>query len=107
MVGDWDVTSPDGSGLPVTLSFDAAGNFTAHPPGSEVCADTEQYGTYQLTPGMFELTSNVGLGQCAWWFSAGYQATFENCHRLHLSSVYDKCTGGRGYLNGASLLVKR
>jgi hypothetical protein len=107
MEGDWDATSTDGSGLPVTLSFDASGNFVAHEPGANVCSDTTKLGTYQLTPGTFEITSNVGLGACSWWYAASYAASFETCRRLRLQVVTDNCTGGRGYLNGASLLVKR
>lgn len=65
------------------------------------------YGTYQLTPGMFQLTSNVGTGLCHWWFWAGYPSKFDgDCSHLTTMQLYDNCTGGRGYLSGTAVMTR-
>lgn len=65
------------------------------------------YGTYRLSSGLFQLTSNVGMGLCHWWFDAAYPATFDaSCTQVKLTQAYDNCTGGRGYLNGQTTLTK-
>ena len=78
-------------------------------PWTPTCApDTPIYGTYRLSPGWFQLTSNVGLGVCAWWFTAAYPTQFDaDCSHLTLMQVYDNCTGGRGYFNGTTTLTRR
>jgi hypothetical protein len=66
------------------------------------------YGTYRLSPGLFQLTTNVGKGGRDWWFDAGYTTTFDaTCTKLALTQQYDNCTGGRAYFNGQTTLVKR
>ena len=110
MVGSWDVpANPTTPQTPAaTLSFDAMGNFVGGPLGSNLCAAHTMYGTYRLTPGLFQLTSNIGMGACHWWFDAGYPAIFDaSCTHVMLVQRYDNCTGGRGYLNGQTTLTKR
>lgn len=108
LVGTWDSTRVSSGDSAIALSFDGLGNFVGHPPGADPCTPTNQYGTYQLTPGQFYITSNVGFGRCAWWFTAGFGAAFENnCTQLTLAATFDNCTGGRGYLNGTTVLRKR
>jgi hypothetical protein len=110
MVGDWDLpANPNPPGAPAaTFSFDAAGNFVGGPQGSDLCASHTMYGTYQLTPGWFQLTTNVGLGACQWWFSAAYPASFSaDCASVTLTQMYDNCTGGRGYFNRVTTMTRR
>jgi hypothetical protein len=110
MVGDWDVSANTGPvGAPATMfSFDAAGNFVMRAPGANVCDGLGPYGTYALSPGMFQLTSNIGLGSCAWWFTGGFPAAFDaSCDHLSLTRQYDNCTGGRGYFNEPTTLTRR
>ncbi|HEX9295436.1 MAG TPA: hypothetical protein VF881_06360 [Polyangiaceae bacterium] len=99
MVGTWDVPSaPDAPAA--SFSFDEVGNFVGALLGSELCASHTMYGTYSLTPGLFELTTNIGMGGCAWWFGAGYTATFDgNCAHLMIRPMWDGCTGGRRYFD--------
>jgi len=110
MVGTWDLpanSSPPGAPA-AALSFDGLGNFVGGPPDSDLCAAHTMYGTYRLSPGLFQLTSNIGMGLCQWWFDAGYPATFDDsCTRLTLMQRFDNCTGGRGYLNGRTTLTRR
>jgi hypothetical protein len=90
------------------FSFDAAGNFVVGAPGANICDGHGGYGTYALTPGMFQLTSNIGLGGCAWWYSAGYPAVFDtSCDQLSLTPEIDNCTGGRGYFNEPTTMTRR
>lgn len=108
--GTWEV--PANPVMPVTpaalLTFDAAGNFVGAPLASDNCPGPTMYGTYRLSPGWFQLTSNVGMGLCAFWFTAAYPATFDqDCATLMLVQMFDGCTGGRGYLNGQTTLVRR
>jgi hypothetical protein len=92
----------------LSISFDALGNFVAGPPGADLCAGHTMYGTYRLMPGVFELTQNVGMGFCDFWFGGGFNATFDaGCNRVRLVTTWDNCTGGRGYFNGTNELVKR
>jgi hypothetical protein len=110
MLGDWDV--PANPVTPVepaaVLSFDAQGNFVGGPANSNLCAAHTMYGTYRLSPGLFQLTTNVGMGLCHWWFDAGYPAKFDaSCTHVTLVQMYDNCTGGRGYLNGTTTLTRR
>jgi hypothetical protein len=110
MVGTWEV--PANTVTPVepaaSLSFDSYGNFVGGPQGSNLCASHTMYGTYRLSPGLFQLTSNVGMGLCTWWLDAGYPATFDqDCKHVMLTQFYDNCTGGRGYLNGQTTLTRR
>jgi hypothetical protein len=108
LVGTWDSESVDQGAKPLSISFDALGNFVAGDVGADLCASHSMYGTYRLTAGFFELTQNIGMGLCDFWFSAKYPATFaDGCSRMNLTQMYDNCTGGRGYLNGRSTLVKR
>ena len=107
MVGTWDLAAT-ASSPSASFSFDAAGNFVGGPVGSDLCAAHTMYGTYRLSPGLFQFTSNVGMGQCDWWFDAGYPATFSSgCDQLSLVQHYDNCTGGRGYFNGPTTLTRR
>jgi hypothetical protein len=110
MVGTWDV--PANTAMPTakaaSIAFDAAGNFVGGPLGSDLCAAHTMYGTYRLAPGLFQLTSNVGMGGCYWAMGAGYAATFdETCTTVKLAREYDGCTGGRGYLNEPTTLTRR
>jgi hypothetical protein len=107
MAGTWDLAAT-ASSPSATFSFDDAGNFVGGPLGSDLCAAHTMYGTYRLSPGLFQLTSNVGMGQCQWWFDAGYPATFDaSCNQLSLVHRFDNCTGGRGYFNGDTVLTRR
>jgi hypothetical protein len=110
MVGTWDVPPNDGpiSAPAAVFSFDAAGNFVAAPEGTNLCDGHTMYGTYALSPGMFQLTSNVGFGVCAWWFTGAFPATFDaSCDHLSLTRQYDGCTGGRGYFNLPTTITRR
>jgi hypothetical protein len=107
MVGTWDVPA-SASAPAATFSFDEVGNFVGGPAGSDLCASHTMYGTYWLSAGVFELTTNVGMGQCQWWFGTGFRTQFDSsCRQLTLMQVWDNCTGGRGYLNGGATLTKR
>jgi hypothetical protein len=110
MVGTWDV--PANKAIPTapvaSIAFDGEGNFVGGPPGSNLCADHTMYGTYRLSPGLFQLTSNVGMGGCSWSLGAGYAATFDaSCSTVELVLHTDGCTGGRGHLNGPTTLTRR
>jgi hypothetical protein len=110
MVGTWDVPANNATPYapPAWITFDANGGFVGGPQDQTVCSGYSMYGTYQLLPGLFELTTNVGMGLCAWWFDAGYPATFDaDCTHVTLMQYYDNCTGGRGYLNGTTTLARR
>jgi hypothetical protein len=57
---------------------------------------------------MFQLTSNVGFGACAWWYTGGWPAVFDaSCNQLSLTRQWDNCTGGRGYFNEPTTLTLR
>jgi hypothetical protein len=107
MVGTWDV--PATTLAPAaTLSFDEAGNFVGGPAGSDLCSSHTMYGTYWLSAGIFELTTNTGMGICPWWYAAAYQARFASgCGQLTLMDIEDDCTGGRGYFDIQTTLTKR
>jgi hypothetical protein len=110
LVGDWSVPAGTGAvGAPASVfSFDAAGNFVAGLAGSNLCDGHTAYGTYALSLGTFQLTSNVGLGLCQWWFTAAYQASFDaTCNQLSLSVETDGCTGGRGYFDDIPTTLTR
>jgi hypothetical protein len=110
MVGTWDLpANPNPPGAPAaTFSFDRAGNFVGGPLGSDLCAAHTMYGTYRVSPGWFQLTSNVGLGACAWWYTAGYPAVFtDDCNSVTLTQMWDNCTGGRGYFNQVTTMSRR
>jgi hypothetical protein len=110
MEGDWDVPANNGPvGAPASVfSFDAAGNFVAGPPSANLCDGFEAHGTYALSPGMFQLTSNIGLGACPWSDTAGFPAAFDaSCNHLSLTRQYDNCTGARGYFNEPTTLTRR
>jgi hypothetical protein len=107
LIGTWDLPASP-SAPAATLSFDEAGNFVGGPAGSDLCTSYAFYGTYWLSPGLFELTTNVGMGACQWWFTAGYQTSFaSDCGQLTLTDLWDNCTGGRGYFNEPSTLTRR
>jgi hypothetical protein len=109
MVGTWDLAKTSSSQA-ATFSFDAWGNFVGAPPGSDLCSLHTMYGTYYLSPGGFQITENVGMGDCQLWDGAGYSAAFDaTCTHLSLMQVYDNCTGGSGrrYFNGQTTLSKR
>ena len=110
MVGDWDVPANTGPvGAPASVfSFDAAGNFVAAPSTANLCDGFVAHGTYALSGGLFELTTNIGLGSCQWWYTAGFPAVFDaSCDHLSLTRLYDNCTGGRGYFNEPTTLTRR
>lgn len=110
MVGTWDVPANTGpvSAPASVFSFDAAGNFVAGPAGSNLCDGHSAYGTYALSPGTFQLTTNIGLGTCLWWYAASYSAVFDaSCDHLSLTRQIDDCTGGRGYFNLPTTLTRR
>jgi hypothetical protein len=108
LVGTWDTQTIDRGAKPLVISFDEVGNFAAGDPGANLCQAQPMYGPYELSPGRFELTQNVGMGLCDFWYSAGFRVMFDgSCSRLTLATVTDGCTGGRGYLNGVTSLVKR
>jgi hypothetical protein len=103
MVGDWDVPS---GGTPTVFSFDAAGNFVAG-GAATLCDGRNSYGTYALSDGLFQLTTNVGLG-CTWWYGASFSATFDpSCTQLSLTRVTDTCTGGRVVFNMPTTITRR
>ncbi len=112
MVGDWElpgnvVQTNQGptTGPPTVFSFDAAGNVMFG--GENICDVHYFFGTYALSPGMFQLTSNAP-GTCAWDYTAGYPAAFDaTCQHLSLTRQYDDCTGGRIYFNQPSILTRR
>ncbi|HLK92351.1 MAG TPA: hypothetical protein VKZ18_20825 [Polyangia bacterium] len=112
MVGDWElpgqvITTRTGTttGPPTVFSFDAAGNVMFG--GEDICDAPHFFGTYALSPGMFQLTSN-SPGTCAWNFAAGYAAAFDaTCDHVSLNPRYDDCTGGRIYFNAPSVLTRR
>jgi hypothetical protein len=110
MVGTWDVPAnePTPYAPAATLSFDEAGNFVGGDRGSDLCSAHTMYGTYRLSPNLFQLTTNVNMGQCQFWFSAGYPTHFDaSCTHLTLMQLWDNCTGGRGLLNGTTTLTRR
>ena len=110
MVGDWDVPANQGPvGAPASVfSFDAAGNFVVGSATANLCDARGPHGTYALSAGMFQLTSNIGLGSCAWWYTGGFPAVFDaSCNQLSLTRQYDNCTGGRGYFNEPTILTRR
>jgi hypothetical protein len=110
MVGTWDLpANAQGPGAPAAaISFDAAGNFVGGSPGANLCDAHAFYGTYRLSPGLFQLTSNVGMGLCAWWFNAAYPAALDaSCTHLTTTKGLDNCTSGRGYFNGTVTLTRR
>ncbi|MGH7435091.1 MAG: hypothetical protein ACRENE_05395 [Polyangiaceae bacterium] len=108
MVGTWDLAATASSPA-ASFSFDEAGNFVGGPLGSDLCTSHTMYGTYRLSPGMFQLTENIGMGGCAWWFDAGMMpAVFgASCNQVHLTQDWDNCTGGRGYFNGNTVMTRR
>ena len=109
MVGTWDLPAnlPTPQEPSAWITFDDAGNFTGAPVDG-TCGGFTFYGTYELTPQLFQLTTNVGMGQCAWWFSAAYPATFDDsCTHVTLVQHIDNCTGGRGWLNRTTTLTRR
>ncbi|HET6282787.1 MAG TPA: hypothetical protein VFH73_17620 [Polyangia bacterium] len=110
MIGTWDIPANNRQPFapPASISFDASGNFVAGDLGSNLCENAPMYGTYRLSPGLFQLTSNFNMGLCDWWYSAGYPATFDaTCAHVTLMQYWDNCTGGRGYLNGTTTLTRR
>jgi hypothetical protein len=108
MVGTWDLpaNNPTPQAPRAWITFDPAGNFTGAPVDSD-CPGYTFYGTYELTPQLFQLTSNVGMGQCSWWFNAAFPATFDDrCDHLTVVQHLDNCTGGRGWFNGTTTLTR-
>ena len=106
MVGTWELamTSQSPAG---TFSFDELGNFVGGVPGTDLCSSHTMYGTYRLSPGLFQFTENYDMGGCAWWFDAGFMTSFDaTCTHLTLVQEYDNCTGARGYFNGTTTLTK-
>jgi hypothetical protein len=120
MVGVWD-TMPDGVNPPAAFAFNEQGEWFGGPRGSDLCTAHSMFGTYQLidrpvgggdiAPGVsteFELVTNVGAGRCAFWFNAGFSPRFsEDCKSVELTTTWDNCTGGRGYLGSAEVLTRR
>lgn len=107
LIGDWD-TVPNGTDPSASYSFDGAGNWVACDLGSDLCAEHSMHGLYELSTGAFTLVTLSGMGQCQFWFSGYFRASFDaTCTTLSLSVTGDNCTGGRGYLNGDSVLKKR
>jgi hypothetical protein len=111
MAGTWDVPADTTSsaGAPAaTFSFDSLGNFVGGPAGVDLCTSHTMYGTYRLTSGLFQLTQNVGMGMCDFWFDAGYVAAFDStCSHMTITQMWDDCTGGRGYFNDPTTLTRR
>ena len=111
MVGSWDVpANPNAPSAPASVwSFDELGHFVVDAPGDDLCGPHTMWGTYRLgTDFGFQITSNWNLGLCDWWFTAAYPDSFSaDCSTLHLVQMSDNCTGGRGYLNGATALRRR
>jgi hypothetical protein len=110
MLGSWDVPANDATPqAPASRwSFDASGRFVVDSPSDDLCGPHNQWGTYQLAKGFFELTQNWNLGLCDWWFTADYPYKFsDDCKILTLTQQWDNCTGGRGYLNGMTKLTRR
>jgi hypothetical protein len=109
MVGTWAVPGNDRtpSVPPAWLTFDEQGRFSGGPLFDNGCPSHMMYGTYRLTPATFQLTSNVGMGLCSWWFTAAYEASFDgDCSHLTTTVFNDQCTGGRGYLNGTVTMTR-
>jgi len=52
-------------------------------PGFQACV-------CQLLPGMFWLTENVNMGECAWWFDAGYPTMFDATCTHHSCSAPER-----------------
>jgi hypothetical protein len=110
MVGTWDV--PANVMQPVepasVWSFDDLGHFVVGAPGDDLCGAHMMWGTYALSSGFFQITSNFNLGVCDWWLNAAYPYTFAgDCSTLTTVQMIDNCTGGRGYLNGTTVLRRR
>jgi hypothetical protein len=110
MVGSWDVPANDAApAAPASRwTFDVAGHFVVDAPGADLCAAHTQWGLYRLsTDGLFQITQNWNLGLCDWWFSAAYPYEFSaDCSTLTLTQQWDNCTGGRGYLNGTTMITR-
>jgi len=105
MVGDWELPPGGSFAVATVFSFDAAGNFVVGSTATNVCGAHGSYGTYALSTGMFQLTSNIGLGSCQWWYTGAYQAAFDStCSQLSLNRQWDNCTGGRLYFNEPTTL---
>jgi hypothetical protein len=118
LVGSWDTSETPTTGelappqqrMPASFSFDDAGNFVAAPEeGVDLCTSHPMYGTYDLSLGIFQLTTNVGLGVCSLWLDAAYAVSFStDCARMTTTmNHWDNCTGGRRYFNSPTTLVKR
>jgi hypothetical protein len=107
MVGSWNV--PGNAFVPASRwSFDDAGYFVIDSPSDDLCAPHMQWGTYQLSSGFFEINQNWNLGACGWDFTAAYPYQFSgDCSTLTLTTQWDNCTGGRGYLDGTANLMRR
>jgi len=107
MTGTWDLPA-SASAPAATLSFDNVGNFVGGPLDSDLCSAHTMYGTYALLPGLFQITENIGMGSCEWWFDGGWTPSFSpDCSQVTLTESYDDCTGGRRYLDGVNVLTRQ
>jgi hypothetical protein len=109
LVGEWNVPSSSSiaGAPPAVFWFDAAGNFVVGGSGANLCDGRDSHGTYALSAGLFQLTSNVGLG-CPWEYTATYSALFDpSCNQLMLTRQIDNCTGGRIFFNEPTTLTRR
>ncbi|MET0594894.1 MAG: hypothetical protein ABW133_19500 [Polyangiaceae bacterium] len=111
LVGTWDATGVvDGAPSEASFSFDEAGNFVgAAGIGADLCSAPSMYGTYALGPGAFLISTNVGMGKCAFWTTAGYPIQFDaDCSKAQIERAnFDNCRGRRGYFDEPTTLVKR
>jgi hypothetical protein len=122
LVGTWDTVPVSAFGgdrsddishqqiMPASFSFDDAGNFVAAPGvGIDLCVTHPMYGTYDLSLEVFQFTTNVGLGRCSVWSDAAYLVSFSaDCTSMStIMNRWDNCTGGRGYFNSPTTLVRR
>lgn len=112
LVGTWDTQTieyPDAALPPdsrVTLSFDEAGNFVGGPLGTDLCQTHEFYGTYRLSPDLFQFTNYTG-GSCD-GAELGMPIVFDDdCLHATVTTRFDNCTGRRGYFNRPTILSKR
>jgi hypothetical protein len=105
--GDWELPGSGPPGAEPTLfSFDAAGNFVIGAWNANLCDSGTPYGTYALSLGEFQITTNTA--GCPWFDGASYRAAFDaSCSQLSLIPQTDNCTGGRIYFEGPTTLTRR
>ena len=105
LVGTWDSTTQVGE--PISMEFDAEGNFAGGPQGEDLCENATMAGTFQLAPDQFLITQSVGMG-CDWMLESYYFILFDpDCRRAIIDEDADHCIDGRTYFRGNTVLVRR